>query len=127
MYSIGRINLEIYKCITEDITTDEVIITSERIKHIEECHAGAFEKISDYMQLALNDPDYILEDNKNPKTGLVLKRIKDENLRFQLVLRVHTSTDDNSFKNSIISGWDISESRWKNYVSNRKILYKKEK
>ena len=123
--TVGRIDIEKYRCITDDITTDEVIITSERIQHIQERHPGAYEKIKDFLQAALDDPDYILED-KNPNTGLILKAIKENGLRFQMVLRVHTSVDNPGFKNSIISGWDISESRWENYVNNKKILYKRE-
>lgn len=123
--TVGRIDIETYRCITDDITTDEVIITSERIQHIQERHPGAYEKIKDFLQAALDDPDYILED-KNPNTGLILKAIKENGLRFQMVLRVHTSVDNPGFKNSIISGWDISESRWENYVNNKKILYKRE-
>ncbi|RKI78934.1 hypothetical protein D7V90_16685 [bacterium 1xD42-87] len=34
MHTIGKINRDIYKCVTEDIVTDEVIITDERIAHI---------------------------------------------------------------------------------------------
>lgn len=123
--TVGRIDIETYRCITDDITTDEVIITPERIQHIQERHPGAYEKIKDFLQAALDDPDYILED-KNPNTGLILKAIKENGLRFQMVLRVHTSVDNPGFKNSIISGWDISESRWENYVNNKKILYKRE-
>ena len=38
MQAVGHINIKLYRCITEDITTDEVIITEERIQHIEEHH-----------------------------------------------------------------------------------------
>ena len=123
--TVGCIDIEKYRCITDDITTNEVIITPERIQHIEERHPGAYEKIKDFLQVALDDPDYILED-KNPNTGIILKLIEEKGWRFQMVLRIHTSTDPDGFKNSIISGWDISESRWKNYINNKKILYKKE-
>lgn len=34
MHTVGKIDREIYKCITKDIVTDEVIITDERIGHI---------------------------------------------------------------------------------------------
>lgn len=123
--TIGRIDVEKYRCIMDDITTDEVIITDERIQHIKDHHPGHFETIKPYLQAALETPDYILED-KNPHTGLILKSIKENGLRFQMVLRIHTSSDAPEFKNSLISAWEISESRWKNYVKNKKILYKRE-
>ena len=126
MQTVGRIDIKIYRCITDDIATDEVIITPERIKHIEERHPGAYDKIKSFLQLALAAPDYILEDGKNPNTGIILKLIEKDSFRFQMVLRIQTSTDPKGFKNSIISGWEISRSRWQNYVNNKKILYKKE-
>ena len=41
MYSIGKINQKIYKCITEDIITEEVIITDNQIQHIKDRHPEA--------------------------------------------------------------------------------------
>lgn len=57
---------------------------------------------------------------------MILKSVKENGLRFQMVLRIHTLSDAPEFKNSLISAWEISESRWKNYVKNKKILYKRE-
>lgn len=34
VHVVGKIDQEIYQCITNDIVTDEVIITDERIEHI---------------------------------------------------------------------------------------------
>lgn len=125
VHTVGRIDIETYRCITDDITTDEVIITSERIQHIQERHPGNYEKIEQFLRDALEAPDYILED-KSPNSGLILKMVEEDGMRFQMVLRLHTSVDDPAFKNSIISAWGISESRWRNYVNNKKILYKRE-
>ena len=44
MHIVGKINREIYKCITDDIVTDEVIITEERIGHIKERHPNDYEQ-----------------------------------------------------------------------------------
>lgn len=44
VYDIGKIDLSIYRVVTENIQTDEVIITDERMKHIQEHHPGDFEK-----------------------------------------------------------------------------------
>lgn len=38
MLLVGKIKREIYSCITEDIKTDEVIITEERVQHIKDRH-----------------------------------------------------------------------------------------
>ena len=113
-----------YRCITEDIQTREVIITAERIQHIKTHHPGHFEVIAPFLAAAVETPDYILEDA--PNTGLILKAVSEDDLRIQMVLRIHTSSDAPGFKNSIISAWKISESRWNNYLRNKKILYKSE-
>lgn len=125
MYYVGKLDKSIYKCITGNITTDEVIITEERIQHIKEHHPGHYEVIEPYLKTALRSPDYILED-RNPNSALILKEIEENGKRIQVILRLHTSEDTEGFKNSIISAWEISESRWKNYVNNKKILYKRE-
>ncbi len=119
------IDIETFKCITNDITTDEVIITEERIQHIKERHNNDFLEIQPYIQDILSMPDYILADSKRENTGLILKQITENNgLKVQVVLRVHTSKDRKGLKNSIISAWKISDSRWNNYLRNKKILYK---
>ena len=123
MKSVCIIDISLYQCIAEDITTDEVVITDERIAH-SNLHRGAFDRYESLIEMALRSPDYIIED-KRPNTGLVVKRIEDETGRSLLiVLRVHVSTDPEGYKNSIISCWDIGESRLQNYLRNRKILYK---
>ena len=123
---IGKLDINLYSCVTPDITTDEVVITDTQIRHIKERHPGDYETIEPFFEEAIKAPDYILQDKDYYGTGLVLKSVKANDIRFQLVLRLHTSTDDNEFRNSIISAWRISETRWNNYIKNRKILYKSE-
>lgn len=126
MHSVGRINRDIYKCITKDIVTDEVIITDERIQHIKERHPNDYEKYYEYLRNIVEDPDFIVEANK-PNTALVLKEIKEsEEKRFKTVLRLTTSTDNPDFKNSIITFMKINEKEWSRLIRNKQILYKKE-
>ena len=88
MRMVGKINTDIFKCITEDITTDEVVLTDELIEHIKKHHPGHFEEIFSYFEKAIFSPDYILKKKKK-NTG-------------------------------------ISETRWKNYLKNKQLLYKAE-
>lgn len=122
---VGKLDKKIYSCVTADITTDEVIITDERIEHIQDHHPGHFEKIYPYLRKAISAPDYILED-KNPRSALILKKIEADEFKLQVVLRLHTAEDTSGHKNSVISAWEISESRWRNYMKNKKILYRQE-
>lgn len=123
MHYITKIDIEKYKCITEDITTDEVIITDERIEHIEEHHPGHYEIVSPFLKEVLEAPEYILEDTIN--TGLILKSMEIEGINVKIVLRVHTSNDPEKFKNSIISAWHIRDKEYRRLIRNKKILYKK--
>ncbi len=126
MKVIGKLDLNIYACISDHIATDEVIITDNQQKHIFSEHPDAREKIDRYLKPTIRDPDYILSD-KHENTGMVIKRIAEETGNVMLILRVCVTGDMPGYKNSVISGWIISEKRLQNYMRHRKILYKKEK
>lgn len=72
MHIIGKIDRNIYSCITDDIITDDVIITDEKIQHIKEHHPNDYERFCSYIPEIISNPDYIIEANK-PKTAFVLK------------------------------------------------------
>lgn len=125
MHSVGKINKDIYKCVTDDIVTDEVIITDERIKHIKDRHPNDYERFYSYIPKIIADPDYIIKANK-PYTATILKKITENGEKFQLVLRIITSVDKPNFKNSVITFLNINERTWNKYLRNKEILYKKE-
>ena len=125
MYLVGKIDIEIYNCITKDITTDEVIITDERIQHIKEHHPNNYEQYYSYMRSIIENPEYIIEANK-PNTALILKSFSNGNETFKTVLRLITSSDNSKFKNSIITFMKINEKEWNRLLKNKKILSKSE-
>ena len=104
MHLVGKIDREIYKCITADIVTDEVIITDERIAHIEG-----------------------IKDDR-PFTAMVLKEFENEDKtkHFRLALRLLTSEDDQNYKNSVITFMKIREKEYMRLIKSKQILYKKE-
>lgn len=125
VHTVGKIDREIYKCVTEDIVTDEVIITDNQIQHIKDRHPKDYERFASYLGEIVKDPDYIIEATK-PNTALILKSIKKEDEVFKTVLRLVTSTDSQDYKNSIITFMKIDEKEWNRLLRNKKILYKKE-
>lgn len=125
VHSVGRIDKKIYKCVTDDIITDEVIITDNQIQHIKERHPNDYERFSSYFEEIVKNPDYIVEANR-PSTALVLKEIKDNGEVFKTVLRLATSKDNPKYKNSIITFMKIDEKEWNRIIRNKTILYKKE-
>lgn len=125
VYTIGKIDRNIYKCITDDIVTDEVIITDRQIQHIKDRHHNNYERFSKYFFEIVAAPDYIIKANR-PKTALILKEIKDDGEIFKAVLRLATSTDEIGYKNSIITFMKIDLKEWRRLLKNKEILYKKE-
>lgn len=125
MQTVGRIDIEKYRCITENITTDEVIITSERIQHIKDRHPGDYERYFRYIKEIIENPDYILEANK-PNSALVLKHIEENTKSYKLILRLQTSVDPDEYKNSVISFQKVEEKRYIRYTNSNKVLYKRE-
>ena len=125
VHSVGKIDRDIYKCITEEIVTDEVIITDERIQHIKERHPNDYERFYSYIPEIINDPDFIIEANK-PNTAVILKEIEERGEKFKLVLRIKVQGDPEEYKNSIMTFWHIGETTWRKTLKNKTVLYKKE-
>lgn len=121
--TVGSISKEKFDGISRNITTDEVIITGERIAHCNK-HKKAYDKYKQYIPTVLADPDYIFADRK-PNTAIVVKTIKEATKSFELILRLNTSLDREGYKNSIISFWDIGEKTVKRYIRNKKVVYKR--
>lgn len=71
---VCKLDKELYKVITEDIRTDEVIITDERVQHIQERHPDDYERFSTYLAEIIQNPDYTIRDPR-PQTGMLLKEI----------------------------------------------------
>lgn len=125
VHKIGEIDIEKYKCVTNDILTNEVVITDPQIAHIKLRHPNDYERYFKYVTEILKYPDYILEANK-PNTAFILKHITDNDKRYQLILRLKTSNDPQHYKNSVITFLKVEEKRYNRYLRTKKILYKSE-
>lgn len=121
--NIGRINRSLYKNITSDIITDDVILTDKQIQHIKERHGQDYERFLSRLHEAVAKPDYIFKD-AHPNTALVIKSYKNEGDTVQIALRLATSDDPAIYKNSIITYLRINKKRLQRYIRNREILYK---
>ncbi len=124
MKYIGKIDREKFKMISEDITTDDVILTEKQIEHIKERHPNDYEEYFQYFKEIIQDPDNIIKD-KEPNTGILLKEFIKEKNTFQLILRLHTSKDNKKYKNSIITFFKIGKKKYKQYLRNKEIVWKK--
>lgn len=122
------LDINLYKCVTPDIATARVVLTEKSVLHIAEHHPDAYEDVLIELKETIREPDYIFKDDKHVDTALVIRRIasfrETSNSTF-IVLRICTDTKDGKLANSIISGWEISDSRLSNYLRHKQILYKR--
>ena len=81
--------------------------------------------LTSILKKIVEQPDYIIEANK-PFTALILKEIQIDNKKFKTVVRLATSNDTPSYKNSIITFMKIDDREWNRILKNKKILYKSE-
>ena len=120
---VCNLDRSIYSCVTENITTSEVIITEKQVIHIFEGHSEAeHAKVVERLQEAVENPDYILRD-EDPRTAVVLKEYKAENEeRYRVIMKL-AANDPKHPKNSIITVFCISRKKWDKYLRNKEILY----
>lgn len=77
-----------------------------------------------YLKRIIDDPDYIFKD-KQPNTGLIVKKIENAKESALLVLKILTVNDRKDYKNSVITGWKITERRLNNYLRNKECRFVK--
>ena len=124
MQYIGKIDRAKFKLISKNITTREVVLTERQIEHIKERHPNDFELYFKYIKEIIKDPDYIIRDAK-PNTGFLLKEFIEENKHFQLIIRLHTTEDNNDYKNSIITFLKVNKKKYNQYLRNKEIVWRK--
>ncbi len=125
VHSVGKIDTEVFKCVSNSIITDEVIITDERIAHIKDSHPNDYEMYYQFLKECIEQPDYIIEANK-PNSALILKSFEEDDKQFKMILRLVTAEDNPKYKNSIITFMKINKAEWSRLLRNKKILYKAE-
>lgn len=122
---ICNLDPNIYKVITTSIVTTQVIITDKQLEHIRERHPDISESVIAQLEKIISSPDYIIETDM-PSTANILKHLEINGKGYQLILRIKTDSDPVEFQNSIITLMSVNEKRYRQYLRNRKILYKRE-
>lgn len=125
MNFICNLDPNIYKVITTSIVTTQVIITDRQLEHIRERHPDISESVIAQLEKIISSPDYIIETDM-PSTANILKHLEINGKGYQLILRIKTDSDPVEFQNSIITLMSVNEKRYRQYLRNRKILYKRE-
>lgn len=118
---VGKIDAKLLKN-NYNIKTDKVIITKERIEHINKRHNDDYNLYGHLMQKIIADPDYILEDVQNVDTLLYLKIIK--NLNLQAIVKLQTKYAYDKV-NTIITFWHMRKRSYNQIIRKNKKIYKK--
>lgn len=116
---IGKIDKNKLGEYKDKIMTDEVVLTDERVKHILEGHKKDYEHLKDYISDIVQDPDYILKDNRHEDTVILLKNINSIEKRGRIVIKLALGVDETHPKNSIITLMKLNERTWKQTIKNR--------
>ncbi len=107
MRLLGKIKLSLINKKFNNIQTDDIIVTSERIAHIKQRHPEDYELFEKYSEDSVQNPDYILQDLKHEGTVFMVKKLPDTNLN--VVCRLALSTDEKGLKNSVMTFYRIRE------------------
>lgn len=60
------------------VITEDVILTEERLyEHILLFHEDEYKQLRPYIKNIIENPDYIVEDNRHEDTMIYLKQIED--------------------------------------------------
>lgn len=122
--NLGKINTDILEKEFGKIQTNEIIVTDERISHIQERHPEDYALFEKYGKESVASPDMVIKDIKHKGTVFMIKKLPDTNLN--VVVRVVLDTDESQLKNSVMTFYRIRERNLKKLVEKNKLLYKKE-
>ena len=122
--NIGKIDTKKFIELCSEISTEEVILTKERLEHIKEKHKEDLKLCFNKLDYIIKEPDYILEEVKNELTAMIIKHI--ENTNINVILKLAMKNDNIHTKNSIMTLYRIRDKNLEKLIKKNKIIYKKE-
>ena len=124
--NLDRKKLGAYK---DKIIIEEVILTDERLyEHILLFHRDEYKQLRPYIKDIIDNPDYIVEDNKHEDTMIYLKKIDDIEKNGRVVVKLALGNDFEHTKNSIIILMKLNKRTWNQTIKNRgQIIWKNKK
>lgn len=105
MISLGKIDRQIARSITPGINTSTIVLTAERIAHMNERHPGDYDRFGQYIYTTVSAPSFVMRDPKHENTGIYIKKLfhDGERINLRTTVRYHTPNDPEDFANSVIS------------------------
>lgn len=125
MHYIGKFDIDKLGIYRNKLITAEVIMTNERLyQHILIHHKSEYEQLEKYIKDIIENPDYIIEDNRHSDTMIYLKQIN--NLKGRIIIKLALGQDEEHNQNSIITIMKLNGRTWKQTIRNRgKIIWQK--
>ena len=122
--NLDRKKLGLYE---NKLITEEVILTDERLyEHILLFHEEEYKQLRPYIKSIIEEPDYIVEDNRHEDTMIYLKEIDDIGKNGRVVIKIAIAEDNKHPKNSIITLMKLNNRTWKQTLKNRgNIIFQK--
>ena len=111
------------------LITEDVILTEERLyEHILLFHEEEYKQLRPYIKNIIENPDYIVEDNRHEDTMIYLKQVEDIGKNGRVVIKLALGQDKEHNKNSIITMMKLNKRTWNQTIKNRgKIIWKNKK
>ena len=111
------------------VITEDVILTDERLyEHILLFHEDEYKQLRPYIKNIIENPDYIVEDNRHEDTMIYLKQIEDIGKNGRVVIKLALGQDEEHNKNSISTMMKLNKRTWNQTIKNRgKIIWKNKK
>lgn len=127
MQYIGKLNINLIGKYKNEIKTNEVVLTDERLKeHILVYHKKDYEEFHLFLKEIIENPDYIIEDNKHIDTLIFLKELQKLEKKCRIVVKLALGKEEEHPKNSIITMMKQNNRTWEQTIRNRgKILWQK--
>ncbi len=122
--NLDKNKLGVYK---NQLITEEVVLTDERLyEHILLYHESEYKQLRPHIRKIIQEPDYIVEDNRHEDTMIYLKEIEGIGKHGRVVIKLALGKDEEHNKNSIITLMKLNKRTWNQTIKNRgKIIWRK--
>ncbi|MDR1262416.1 MAG: hypothetical protein LBK46_02875 [Oscillospiraceae bacterium] len=125
MTYVGSVQRDLYERAGFTILKDDVIITDERVVHVELRHPGVWEPYRGYLREVVDHPDRIFADDDSANTAILVKAfvINGKTVRLRATLRFYAASDPDDYVNSILSYQTLGDKRYRRMRNNHRTLY----
>ena len=124
MQYLGKLDKNIIGKYATKITTEDVVITEERRKHIYEEHSYDYELILGNIDKVVLNPSEVIEDLKHKDTVFLVGKLEKNYLN--IIVKLNTTNSIEHPQNSVMTAWIMRERNLKKLQEKNKTIYKRE-